>query len=70
VTLAKLTPSLLAARLTELVTTAGFRARAEALAAKIATEDGLAAAVRVVEAEGMKWTKRRSADAQVACQPL
>jgi hypothetical protein len=50
VALARLTPALLAARLRALVTDAGFRARAAALAAEIAKDDGLARAVEVVEA--------------------
>ena len=57
VALARLTPTLLAARLRALVADAGFRARAEALAAEIAKEDGLARAVEVVEMEGRRCGK-------------
>ena len=57
VALARLTPTLLAARLRALVADAGFRARAEALAAEIAKEDGLARAVEVVETEGRRCGK-------------
>ena len=55
--LARATPPLLASRLRELVGDARFRARATALAERIAREDGLARAIDVVEAEGRRCGK-------------
>jgi hypothetical protein len=54
VPLARLTPALLAARLRALVGDEGYRRSAAELAARIASEDGLARAVEIVEAEGRR----------------
>ena len=57
VALDKLSTAVLAARLRELVGNASFRERAQELAARIAREDGLAVAVRVIEDEARRRGK-------------